>query len=86
MNMPMQLRLYGREYCSLCLHMREQLDELSRQRGFHVNWIDIDDNDDLEERYGELVPVLTDSGDQEICHYHLDIEALDAWLAKCQHA
>ena len=75
------LRLYGREYCSLCTHMRAQLDELAHQRGFSVNWIDIDEDDDLEDRYGELVPVLTDTHDREICHYHLDLQALDAFLA-----
>lgn len=77
---PVQFRLYGREYCSLCTQMRAQLNELAHQRGFSVEWIDIDDDDDLEERYGELVPVLTDIHNVEVCHYHLDIAALDAVL------
>ncbi|GAB7128366.1 glutaredoxin family protein [Silvimonas sp. JCM 19000] len=76
-----RLRLYGRVYCSLCTEMREQLDALSHQRGFQVDFIDIDDDDDLEDRYGELVPVLTDLHDHEICHYHLDLAALDVFLS-----
>lgn len=76
----MQLKLYGREYCSLCLVMREQL--LSQAAGrFELQWIDIDDVEALEERYGEWVPVLTDANEVEICHYHLDQMALDARLA-----
>ncbi|QLG87963.1 glutaredoxin family protein [Chitinibacter bivalviorum] len=75
-----KLKLYGREYCSLCVVMREQL--LSQAAGrFDLQWIDIDDVEPLEERYGEWVPVLTDSNDVEICHYHLDQLALDARLA-----
>jgi hypothetical protein len=76
----MQLNLYGREYCSLCVVMREQLLAEADPR-FTLRWIDIDDIDELEERYGELVPVLTDTNDVEICHYHLDRNALDARLA-----
>lgn len=75
-----RLKLFGREYCSLCLVMREQLLALAAGR-FELEWIDVDDIDELEARYGELVPVLTDSNEQEICHYHLDVAALDARLA-----
>ncbi|WP_308418765.1 glutaredoxin family protein [Chitinibacter sp. GC72] len=76
----MQLKLYGREYCSLCVVMREQL--LAQAAGrFELEWIDIEDIDALEALYGELVPVLTDAGGKEICHYHLDLAALDARLA-----
>lgn len=77
----MKLKLYGRAYCSLCSVMREQL--LAQAAGrFELEWIDIEDIDDLEMRYGELVPVLTDEKGAEICHYHLDQQALDVSLAK----
>ncbi|WP_035051474.1 glutaredoxin family protein [Andreprevotia chitinilytica] len=74
------LTLYGREYCSLCTTMREQLASLAPNRGFSVRWVDIDDDDGLEERYGELVPVLETAEGKEICHYHLDLAALNDWL------
>ncbi|WP_410497976.1 glutaredoxin family protein [Chitinibacter sp. S2-10] len=73
------LKLFGREYCSLCLVMREQLLAQSAGR-FELLWIDIDDVDELEARYGELVPVLTDADEVEICHYHLDQTALESSL------
>ncbi|WP_027467537.1 glutaredoxin family protein [Deefgea rivuli] len=77
----MKLKLFGREYCGLCTVMREQL--LAQAAGrFEVEWIDIEDIDELEALYGELVPVLTDAEGLEICHYHLDQQALDVSLAK----
>ncbi|QZA78823.1 glutaredoxin family protein [Deefgea tanakiae] len=77
----MTLKLFGREYCGLCTVMREQL--LAQAAGrFELEWIDIEDIDDLEALYGELVPVLTDEFGNEICHYHLDQQALDVSLAK----
>lgn len=77
----MKLKLFGRAYCSLCTVMREQL--LAQAAGrFAVEWIDIEDIDELEALYGELVPVLTDENGVEICHYHLDQQALDVSLAK----
>lgn len=71
------LKLYGREYCSLCTTMRAQL----TSQNLAVMWIDIDDDPALEERFGDLVPVLTTAAGREICHYHLDQAALDAYLA-----
>nr|WP_255990020.1 glutaredoxin family protein [Chitinolyticbacter albus] len=78
----MALTLYGREYCGLCLTMRDQLAELAPARGFSVRWVDVDDDPLLEARFDELVPVLADPDDVEICHYHLDLAALDECLAK----
>ncbi len=72
------IKLYGREYCSLCSTMRSQLAEI----GVPVLWVDIDDDPGLEERFGDLVPVLVAPSGDEICHYHLDRPALDAYLAE----
>ena len=77
-----QLKLFGREYCSLCHVMREQLQHLTQQHQFTFTWIDIEDIAELEALYGELVPVLTDENGVEICHYHLAAQALDVSLAK----
>ncbi|KAF0814200.1 hypothetical protein IGB42_01097 [Andreprevotia sp. IGB-42] len=76
------LTLYGRTYCSLCTVMREQLAVLAPEKGFTISWVDVDDDDALEQKYGELVPVLERGDGVEICHYHLDLAALDECLAK----
>ena len=78
----MKFKFYGREYCSLCHVMRDQLQVLAHEKNFSFAWIDIEDIDELELLYGELVPVLTDDSGVEICHYYLDRSALDVSLAK----
>lgn len=65
------LTLYGRGYCHLCDDMAVALREL----GVAFAEVDVDADPALEERFGELVPVLMLSGDDgeiEVCHYFLD--------------
>ena len=81
-NEENSLIVYGREECHLCLDMIAALQELQKQRCFSFTFVDIDDDPTLKMRYGEKIPVLTSSGDQEICHYYLDIAVLDAYLDK----
>jgi hypothetical protein len=49
---------------------------------FRFDVKDVDSDDELRLRYGERVPVLVAQGGEEICHYHLDLNALGAYLAK----
>jgi len=37
--------------------------------------VDVDRDPDLRQRYDEWVPVLC-HGDRELCHYHLDEQAV----------
>ncbi|GAB3249974.1 glutaredoxin family protein [Chitinimonas naiadis] len=76
------LTLYGREYCSLCQQMREELRLLAPDLNLDVIWLDIDDDDVIERKYNEMVPVLAGDGDEIICFYHLNRRALDAYLAR----
>jgi hypothetical protein len=62
--------------------MREALAPLSARYGFIVEWVDIDDDDALEAKYGDLVPALVGKADELICFYHLNLAALDAYLQK----
>jgi len=48
---------------------------------FQLDVVDLDQSPELEKRYGQFVPVLK-AGEEEICHFHLDHTALDAYLAK----
>lgn len=74
--MEARLRLYGRTYCHLCEDMAASLAGLQRELAFCLEIVDVDTDAALEERFGELVPVLTDAGGEEICHYFLDEAAL----------
>jgi hypothetical protein len=48
-----------------------------RSAGVAFEEIDVDSDPALEERFGELVPVLTDPHGNELCHYRLDPEVLN---------
>jgi len=60
-----------RTYCHLCEDMRLALAPHLEGTGIVVQEIDVDQHPDLEERWGELVPVLL-HGESEVCHYFLD--------------
>ena len=77
------LVVYGREECHLCQNMILALQNLQKQVSFDFRVIDIDSNPELIALYGEKIPVLVSSADnQEICHYFLDLAALDDYLDK----
>lgn len=74
------LTLYYREGCHLCETMLQALRGLQPRLEFEIRLLDIDRDPRLAQRYDEWVPVLL-GGEQEICHYHLDQAALEAFLA-----
>lgn len=75
------LTVLSRDYCHLCDEMIEQLQGLQDASGFAFEVRDVDQHPALEARFGERVPVLL-GGEEELCHYRLDVPALNAWLAK----
>ncbi|SEF91648.1 Glutaredoxin-like domain [Nitrosomonas ureae] len=78
-----ELMIYGREDCHLCQDMILALQNLQQQLSFDFKVIDIDSDPDLVARYGEKIPVLISSlTNQEICHYFLDLAALDDYLGR----
>ena len=70
-----QLTLFGRLECHLCQDMLNDLETLKDELPFELIYVDIDQDKQLVERYGTLVPVLV-ATEQEICHYFLDKQAL----------
>jgi glutaredoxin len=70
------LVLYGRAWCHLCEEMAGAL----RAQGVAFTEFYVDSDPALEERWGMLVPVLTDAQGLEICHYRLDHAALQRAL------
>ena len=77
----MLLTIYGREYCHLCHDMIAALEALQPAHGFRLEVVDVDEDEALEARYGEWVPVLVADGEQ-LCHYHLDATAVEAFFAR----
>ncbi len=75
-----QLRFYYRAACSLCEEMHQELLAARANFPFELETLDIDSSEELVRRYDHKVPVLTDSADEEICHYFLDHEALRGYF------
>ncbi len=71
----------SREYCHLCHEMLAALQQLQGRFAFEIDLVDVDKHPELEEKWGDKVPVLLD-GTLEVCHYHLDVRAVDARLAR----
>ena len=84
--MALQLILYGRSYCHLCDDLLRALVPWQTAGSIEVDTVDVDADPALVARYDELVPVLVarqaDGTQQEVCHYHLDIAALEALLGE----
>lgn len=76
--------LYARLYCHLCDDMLQALESLRGLAAFEVVVLDVDKDAVLLEQYDELVPVLVGCRDDatalQLCHYHLDIEKVTAFL------
>lgn len=78
--MSVDFRLLGRTGCHLCEEMELELRRALDGRDCRVTLIDIDSDPQLGERYGLEIPVLM-AGEHEICHYTLDMQALDRFLS-----
>ncbi len=75
------LEFYFRSGCHLCEDMWQHLDELREELGFVLHPVDIDQNAELQQRFGHLIPVLEGEGEL-ICNYYLDPMALRNHLAR----
>ena len=73
--MTRRLTLYWRNGCHLCEEMGRELTLRREALGVELEAVEISADPELEARYGHKVPVLCE-GDEEICHYFLDEEAL----------
>lgn len=87
MNNPTNSRptlvVYSREECHLCQDMIQALQAIQEQNTFELEIIDIDKDPHLVSQYNERIPILMASKEgPEICHYHLNQTALDAYLSK----
>ncbi len=71
------LILYQRDDCHLC---DLALDVLARARAPGVELVFIDGQPELEQRYGERVPVLRDARDGRELGWPFDTATVQAWL------
>lgn len=81
MRQATTLTLVSRSYCHLCQEMENALAALAADFGVGVEVVDVDADPALESLYDELVPVLL-HGDQELCHYFLDVAKVRDYLSE----
>lgn len=74
------LTVLSREWCHLCHDLVDALAPLADELGWAVDVVDIDQHPELEERWGEFVPVVL-HGSIELCHYHLNDAAVRAYCS-----
>jgi hypothetical protein len=74
----MHLVLYQRDDCHLC---DLALDVLAQARVPDFTSVFIDDDADLEARYGDRVPVLRDQESARELSWPFDAQAVAGWLA-----
>jgi glutaredoxin len=85
MNLPadstdVRVVLYGRAGCHLCDQARTMLERVREDTGEAFVEVDVDTDEDLREKYGELVPVVTVDGVQQ-GYWRIDAARVRAALA-----
>ncbi len=77
-----EFTVYVRHSCHLCNDMLIVLNEYldTHLVPYSLDVIDITNNDELEKRYGQFVPVLHESGN-EICHYFFDVNQWNEYFS-----
>ena len=58
------LTLYTRQHCHLCEQAKQAIMELKNDYLFHLEEFDIDQSDELTERYGLMIPVVLINGEE----------------------
>jgi glutaredoxin len=62
----MQVRIYGKRGCHLCLEAAHLLDRLRPEWQFEVEYIDIEEDADLRDKFRCQIPVITFNGGQRV--------------------
>ncbi len=68
---PVELTLYSRAGCHLCMDMEARLEILQDTYNFELNIVDIDTDDTLRQKYNADVPVLAFQN-EIVCMHFMD--------------
>jgi hypothetical protein len=72
--------LYSKKDCSLCDEMERDLQALLQVNEVKLRIVKIDNDPELQHRYGARLPVLV-SANNEICEIKLDVRAVQTLLS-----
>jgi glutaredoxin len=73
--------VYTRAECGLCERMQHELAELLGPAAADVQVVDVDQDPELQRRYGNRVPVLMADG-EFVCAYRLDRDRVAVLLER----
>ena len=76
-----QVTIYSRTGCHLCENAENLLTSLSTTLDFAMEIKLIDDNKELEDLYGQLIPVVHVNG-KYFSHFRVDLEEFKSFLEK----
>ena len=76
----MKVTLYTKAECGLCAEAEETLIRVRKLIPFEAEFVYIDDDDELHERYGQRVPVVVVNG-TEVASARVDEARLQAVLS-----
>jgi glutaredoxin len=71
--------IYGRTGCHLCENVVNLLEPLKDQLNIEINEILIDNNKELENLYGQLIPVVHVDG-KHFTHFRVDLDEFKSFL------
>ncbi len=69
------IEIFGKKDCHLCEEAEEVLHRIQADYDFHINHIDITQNEELFKKYGEEIPVIFLNG-EKIFKYKIDEQQL----------
>lgn len=67
-----QFKFFYRNGCHLCEDMYQLIYPYEASHKITIELVNIDQDLSLQDKYGLLIPVLTDQNENEICHYFFD--------------
>lgn len=76
MNATRHWRVLSRPGCGLCHEMAEALEIGFGAHPIELEWVDVDDDETLRERWGWLIPVLLDEHGEALCVTRFDAAAV----------
>jgi glutaredoxin len=79
--MKTELRLYTRKDCCLCEEMKSTLSRVAGRVSFALEEIDVDTSPELQEKYGNEIPVLLING-RKAFKYRLTAKELEQRLRR----
>jgi glutaredoxin len=75
----LEITLYTKENCSLCLKAKRVLQEVQRRRPFRLREVDITTSEALYERYKNDIPVAT-VNDEQLFRHRVEASTLEQSL------